>query len=71
MTLISKINRVYPLTTVNKPTFKPVLCDSSREERNKVTLDRRSLNTGSITLHWDMKIMALNTGSLYIEVVSN
>ena len=29
-------------------TVKPVLCESSREERNKVTYDSKSLNTGSI-----------------------
>ena len=32
-------------------TVKPTLCDSSREEENKVTLDRMSLNTGSIYMN--------------------
>ena len=51
----------------NLDTVKPVLCDSSKEERNKVKYDRRSLNTGEIY----MNIIALgyeNHGHLIQEV---
>ena len=32
-------------------TVKTVLCDSSRDERNKITKDSKSLNTGSIHIN--------------------